>query len=56
MMCIVIDIDAVADGHSLDSAEVEQLADGRVFTGNKPSLFLLVDDIGICKMPFAWPN
>ena len=28
-------IEAVADGRSMDSAEVEQLADGRVFTGRQ---------------------
>ena len=28
-------IDAVADGRSLDVAEVEQIADGRVFTGQQ---------------------
>ncbi|MCA9464720.1 MAG: signal peptide peptidase SppA [Nitrospira sp.] len=39
-------IDAVADGRSLDSAEVEQLADGRVFTGKQAKSILLVDDIG----------
>lgn len=39
-------IDAVADGRSLDVAEVEQLADGRVFTGQQAKSLLLVDDIG----------
>ncbi len=39
-------IDAVADGRSLDSLEVEQLADGRVFTGKQAKSILLVDDIG----------
>jgi len=39
-------IDAVADGRSLDSSEVEQLADGRVFTGKQAKSILLVDDIG----------
>lgn len=39
-------IDAVADGRSLDVAEVEQLADGRVFTGQQAKSILLVDDIG----------
>jgi len=39
-------IDAVADGRSLDVAEVEQLADGRVFTGQQAKSMLLVDDIG----------
>jgi protease IV len=39
-------IDAVADGRSLDSAEVEPLADGRVFTGQQAKSLLLVDEIG----------
>ena len=39
-------IDAVAEGRSLDVAEVEQLADGRVFTGQQAKSILLVDDIG----------
>lgn len=39
-------IDAVAEGRSLDLAEVEQLADGRVFTGQQAKSILLVDDIG----------
>ena len=39
-------IEAVADGRSLDSAEVELLADGRVFTGKQAKSILLVDDIG----------
>jgi protease-4 len=39
-------IDAVAEGRSLDQAEVEQLADGRVFTGQQAKSILLVDDIG----------
>jgi protease IV len=39
-------IDAVAEGRSLDLTEVEQLADGRVFTGKQAKSILLVDDIG----------
>jgi protease IV len=39
-------IDAVAEGRSLDSAEVEPLADGRVFTGQQAKSLLLVDEIG----------
>ena len=39
-------IEAVADGRSLDSSEVEQLADGRVFTGRQAKSILLVDEIG----------
>lgn len=39
-------IDAVAEGRSMDQAEVEQLADGRVFTGQQAKSILLVDDIG----------
>lgn len=39
-------IEAVADGRSMDSAEVEQLADGRVFTGRQAKSVLLVDEIG----------
>lgn len=39
-------IDAVAEGRSLDLAEVEQLADGRVFTGQQAKSILLVDEIG----------
>lgn len=39
-------IDAVAEGRSLDSAEVEQLADGRVFTGQQAKSILLIDEIG----------
>jgi protease-4 len=39
-------INAVAEGRSLDLAEVEQLADGRVFTGQQAKSILLVDDIG----------
>ncbi len=39
-------IEAVADGRSMDAAEVEQLADGRVFTGRQAKSVLLVDEIG----------
>ncbi|MDR4495224.1 MAG: signal peptide peptidase SppA [Nitrospirales bacterium] len=39
-------IEAVADGRSMDSSEVEQLADGRVFTGRQAKSILLVDEIG----------
>ncbi len=39
-------IEAVAEGRSMDSAEVEQLADGRVFTGRQAKAVLLVDEIG----------
>jgi protease-4 len=39
-------IEAVADGRSMDSAEVEQLADGRVFTGRQAKSVLLIDEIG----------
>jgi len=39
-------IEAVADGRSMDSAEVEQLADGRVFTGRQAQSVLLIDEIG----------
>ncbi len=39
-------IEAVADGRSMDPAEVEQLADGRIFTGRQAKSVLLVDEIG----------
>jgi protease-4 len=39
-------IEAVADGRSMDTAEVEQLADGRVFTGRQARSVLLIDEIG----------
>jgi protease-4 len=39
-------IEAVADGRSMDAAEVEQLADGRVFTGRQARSVLLIDEIG----------
>ncbi len=39
-------IEAVADGRSLDASEVEQFADGRVFTGQQAKSILLVDDLG----------
>ena len=39
-------IEAVADGRSLDIAEVEVLADGRVFTGRQAKDTLLVDELG----------
>mgnify|MGYP001945357896 CR=1 FL=1 len=39
-------IEAVADGRSMDAAEVEQLADGRVFTGRQAKSVLLIDEIG----------
>jgi protease-4 len=39
-------IEVVAEGRSLDLAEVELLADGRVFTGQQAKSILLVDDIG----------
>lgn len=39
-------IEAVADGRSMDAAEVEQLADGRIFTGRQAKSVLLVDEIG----------
>ena len=39
-------IEAVADGRSMDAVEVEQLADGRVFTGRQAKSVLLIDEIG----------
>ncbi len=39
-------IEAVADGRSLDIADVELLADGRVFTGRQAKDSLLVDELG----------
>ncbi|MEX0830473.1 MAG: signal peptide peptidase SppA [Nitrospirales bacterium] len=39
-------VEAVADGRSMDAAEVEQLADGRVFTGRQAKAVLLIDEIG----------
>jgi len=39
-------IEAVAEGRSLEVAEVEQLADGRVFTGRQAKSVLLIDEIG----------
>jgi len=39
-------IEAVADGRSLDVADVRSLADGRVFTGRQAKDFKLVDDLG----------
>lgn len=39
-------IEAVAAGRSLDVADVEVLADGRVFTGLQAKNFLLIDDLG----------
>jgi len=39
-------IEAVADGRSMDASEVEQLADGRVFTGRQAKSVLLIDEIG----------
>jgi protease-4 len=39
-------IEAVAEGRSMDTAEVEQLADGRIFTGRQAKSVLLIDEIG----------
>ena len=39
-------IEAVADGRSLDIADVEVLADGRIFTGQQAKDALLVDELG----------
>ncbi|MDH5563575.1 MAG: signal peptide peptidase SppA [Nitrospirota bacterium] len=39
-------VEAVAEGRSLEVAEVEQLADGRVFTGRQAKSVLLIDEIG----------
>ena len=39
-------IEAVADGRSLDIADVEVLADGRIFTGQQAKDVLLVDELG----------
>ena len=39
-------IEAVAEGRSMDAAEVEQLADGRIFTGRQAKTVLLIDEIG----------
>lgn len=39
-------IEAVATGRSLDAADVEALADGRIFTGQQAKDVLLVDDLG----------
>ena len=42
-------IEAVAEGRSLDVADVEVLADGRVLTGQQAKDVLLVDDLGDLK-------
>ncbi|GJL53705.1 MAG: multidrug transporter [Nitrospirales bacterium] len=39
-------IEAVAEGRSLDVADVEVLADGRVFTGQQAKDSLLIDELG----------
>ena len=39
-------IEAVADGRSLDVADVELISDGRVFTGRQAKESLLIDDLG----------
>lgn len=39
-------VEAVADGRSMDAAEVELLADGRVFTGRQAKSVLLIDELG----------
>ena len=39
-------IEAVASGRSLDAADVEALADGRIFTGQQAKDVLLVDELG----------
>ena len=39
-------IEAVAEGRSLDIADVEMLADGRVFTGRQAKDSLLIDELG----------
>jgi protease-4 len=39
-------IEAVADGRSLEVADVRSLADGRIFTGRQAKDFKLVDDLG----------
>ena len=39
-------IEAVAEGRSLDIADVEVLADGRIFTGQQAKDVLLVDELG----------
>ena len=39
-------IEAVAEGRSMDAAEVEQLADGQIFTGRQAKTVLLIDEIG----------
>lgn len=39
-------IEAVAAGRSLDTADVEALADGRIFTGQQAKDVLLVDELG----------
>ncbi len=42
-------IEAVAEGRSLDVADVEVLADGRVLTGQQAKDVLLIDDLGDLK-------
>ena len=39
-------IEAVAEGRSLDIAEVRSLADGRIFTGRQAKDLMLVDELG----------
>lgn len=39
-------IEAVADGRSMDVADVEPLADGRIFTGQQAKDILLIDELG----------
>ncbi len=39
-------IEAVAEGRSLDIAEVRPLADGRIFTGRQAKDLMLVDELG----------
>ncbi len=39
-------IEAVAEGRSLDVADVESLSDGRIFTGQQAKDILLIDELG----------
>lgn len=47
-------VTAIADGRKMDRSQVEQLADGRIFTGEDAKLKGLVDRLGNFEDALAW--
>ena len=49
-------VDKAAEGRKMDPKRLEELAQGRVYTGRMAKKLGLVDEIGTLKDAIAWPS